>query len=147
MQLFLEIDFKEVIKVKRSHTGGSWFSMLSAWEIRTQTYRRTLDMSREVDNGALVGTVPARAVILDSQPAELQGNECCCWSCQLVVIHYGRGGRQGSKEMSQHDGFPRGFLPALGCSCLQGGSLAASLHHTGLFFWWRWRGSNTDLTK
>lgn len=106
-----------------------------------------LDMNTEVDNRPLVGTVSASAVILDSQPAELQGNECCCWSCQPVVIHYGRGGSQSSKEISQHDGFPRGLLPALGCSCLQGGSLAASLQHTGLFFWWRWRSCNTDLTK
>lgn len=109
------------------------------------THRRMLDVNTEVDNGTLVGS--ASAVILDSQPAELHGNECCCWSCQPVVIHYGRGGSQSSKEISQHDGFLRGLLPALGCSCLQGGSLAASLQHTGLFFWWRWRGSNTDLTK
>lgn len=84
--------------------------MLSAWEIRIQTFRRMLDMNREVDNGPLVGTISASAVILDSQPAELQGNECCCWSCQPVVIHYGRGGSQGSKEISQHEAFPGDFF-------------------------------------
>lgn len=110
IQLSLEIDLKEVIKVKQSHTGGSWFSMLSAWEIRIQTFRRMLDMNIKVDNGPLVRTVSASTVILDSQPAELQGNECCCWSCQPVVIHYGRGGNQGSKEISQHEAFPGDFF-------------------------------------
>lgn len=57
-------------------------------------------MSREVDNGPLVGTVPASAVILDSQPAELQGNELLLKlpACGDPLWQRGKPGLQGDQS-------------------------------------------------
>lgn len=75
-------------------------------------------------------------MILDSQPAV----SCCCWNCQpVVIIHYGRGGSRAPRRSVSMVAFPGNF-PCTWMLISLGGSLAASLQHSGLCFWWRWRG-------